>query len=259
MMPTVILLHSSASSARQWEALAATLAPRFAVHAVDLHGHGARPAWRGSAAPTLADEAALALPLLEAAGGGHVVGHSYGAAVALKLAAMEPRLVQSVVAYEPVLFRFLIDDPTLHPAAVDILGVAGAVRRSLARGALRDAAERFVDFWSGADAFAAMPTPAQDAIASRMPAVRAHFEALFREPLTLAGLRRLSLPMLFLRGDRTVNAMRCLMDVLREGLPRAAHESFADLAHMGPVTHAARVNRRIAQFLQPRDAEALAA
>jgi pimeloyl-ACP methyl ester carboxylesterase len=45
--PTIVLLHSSASSARQWERLADRLRDRFYVHAVDLHGHGARTAWRG--------------------------------------------------------------------------------------------------------------------------------------------------------------------------------------------------------------------
>ena len=42
--PVVVLLHSSASSARQWDALAQALEPQFQVHAVDLFGHGRRPA-----------------------------------------------------------------------------------------------------------------------------------------------------------------------------------------------------------------------
>ncbi len=41
---TVVLLHSSASSSRQWSALVELLGPRFDVRAVDLHGHGAQPA-----------------------------------------------------------------------------------------------------------------------------------------------------------------------------------------------------------------------
>ena len=53
---------------------------------------------------TLADEAAPAIPALEKAGGAHVVGHSYGGAVALKLATMRPRLVRSIVVYERCCF-----------------------------------------------------------------------------------------------------------------------------------------------------------
>jgi pimeloyl-ACP methyl ester carboxylesterase len=33
--PSVVLLHASASSARQWQGLATALAPRFRVHAID--------------------------------------------------------------------------------------------------------------------------------------------------------------------------------------------------------------------------------
>ena len=250
MAQTVILLHSSASSSRQWQALGETLAPRFDVRAVDLHGHGAQPAFRGHTAMTLADDAALAVPLLAACGGAHVVGHSYGGAVALKLAAMEPRLVHSVTVFEPVLFRWLVDDPDLHAAAADVLGLAGALRRHLARNATHDAAERFIDFWSGEGAFAAMPQPARETIAARMPVVRAHFEALLREPMTPAGVRRLPMPMLFLRGAETVPATRCIANVLRAALPDAEHDVLAGRGHLGPMTPAQKVNRRIAQFLR---------
>ena len=51
------LLRSSAASARQWDALAAALAGRYRVHALDLHGHGAGPGVaRRVAAFTLADD-----------------------------------------------------------------------------------------------------------------------------------------------------------------------------------------------------------
>ena len=62
-------LHASASSARQWSALAAPLAPRFEVHAIDLHGHGCATPVAGRAPDAvLADEAALVEPILHEAG-----------------------------------------------------------------------------------------------------------------------------------------------------------------------------------------------
>ena len=130
--PTVVLLHSSASSARQWERLVEALAPHFRMRAIEFHGHGERTAWGGDAPLTLADEAALAVPLLEEAGGAHVVGHSYGAAVALKLATMHPKLVRSVVAYEPVLFRWLIDDIAHQQLGQGVVTVADSMRDRLA-------------------------------------------------------------------------------------------------------------------------------
>jgi pimeloyl-ACP methyl ester carboxylesterase len=94
--PTVVLLHASGSSSRQWDLLSRTLRATHEVHAVDLHGHGRRPAWPGSRPLSLHDDARLALEVLERAGGGHVVGHSYGGAVALHLAAAHPHRVHSL-------------------------------------------------------------------------------------------------------------------------------------------------------------------
>ncbi|MGH6612075.1 MAG: alpha/beta fold hydrolase, partial [Burkholderiaceae bacterium] len=92
LRPSVILLHSSGSSAKQWQALSEALTPQYCVHAVDFHDHGNQREWSSDATLTLADEAALVTPLLPPEGA-HVIGHSYGGAVALKVAAMHPQQV----------------------------------------------------------------------------------------------------------------------------------------------------------------------
>lgn len=246
---TVVLLHSSAGSARQWEGLVAALQPRFRVHAVEFHGHGRRAAWCEDAPLTLADEAALVAPLLAEAGGAHLVGHSYGAAVALKVATMHPGHVRSLVAYEPVLFRWLIDD-TVHPRpAHDVVAMAAAIRNRLAMNQKHSAAQRFIDFWSGGGSWESMPGRKQDLIATHMRAVLQHFDALFAEPLQRAQLARLGMPMLFMTGARTVAVTRRLARLLRLALRHTCHEVLPGMGHMGPITHAAEVNRRIVEFL----------
>jgi pimeloyl-ACP methyl ester carboxylesterase len=104
---SVVLLHSSAASARQWDALAERLRPAFEVHAIDLHGHGRQAPWRCDRALSVHDEVAIVLPAMERAGGAHQIGHSYGGAVALHLEAARPSLVRSLAVYEPVLFHLL--------------------------------------------------------------------------------------------------------------------------------------------------------
>jgi pimeloyl-ACP methyl ester carboxylesterase len=249
---TVVLLHSSAGSARQWERLVEALRPRLHVRAVEFHGHGDRPAWRGDSPLTLADEAALVVPLLADAGGAHVVGHSYGAAVALKLASLHPRLVRSLIAYEPVMFRFLVDDDASRGPAQEIVAVGDAIRDRLARGEEHPAAQRFIDFWSGAGSWDSLRIGTQHSIATHMHAVLQHFDALFGEPLQRVQLARLRVPMLFMSGTHTVAVMRRLAQLLRLALPHAHHEVLQGIGHMGPITHAAEVNRRILEFLHTR-------
>lgn len=252
--PAVLLLHSSASSSRQWDALAAALEPAAAVLAPDLHGHGLQVAWPAERALTLADEAALALPLLEAAGGAHVVGHSYGAAVALHLALQRPDLVRSLVLYEPVLFNLLVAHEPHGDALHQVLWLVERMRVATHRGALEDAARAFVDYWSGEGRWQALPERSRPAVAARMPTVVRHFEACFGEPApTRQALAALPMPVLCLVGQRSTPAARRIGTLLHDLWPKAGHETMPGLGHMGPVTHAALVNARIEHFLGAND------
>lgn len=246
---TVLLLHASAGSARQWQALAEALPSRWRVLTLDFHGHGEREAWRGAAPMALADDAALAAALLAGAGGGHVVGHSYGGAVALKLAAQSPSLVHSVVAYEPVLVRLLLDDPDARELVRDAVAVAEGMRERLARDQDEAAARLFVDYWSGSGAWDLMPLGRRAAVVLRMPSVLRQYDALVREPAPLPQLVRLRLPTLLLSGERTVRTTRRIAALLRAGLPQAQHEVLPGLDHMSPVTRPEAFNRRVMRFL----------
>jgi pimeloyl-ACP methyl ester carboxylesterase len=189
------------------------------------------------------------VPLLEEAGGAHVIGHSYGAAVALKLTTMYPKLVRSLVAYEPVLFRWLFDDIGHQQLGQGVVTVADSMRDRLANGQEHSAAQRFIDFWSGGGAWDSLPTGKQASIAARMPAVRHHFDALFHEPLQRAQVALLKMPMMFVSGARTVAVTRRIAELLRLTLSHARHEVLQAMGHMGPITHATEFNRRVVEFL----------
>ncbi|MFO1271213.1 MAG: alpha/beta hydrolase [Rubrivivax sp.] len=245
---TVVLLHSSAASSRQWDLLAEALQPRFDVHAIDLHGHGRQPLRGGTRPLSLHDDAALALAVLQRAGGGHLVGHSYGGAVALHLAAAHPECVESLALYEPVPFRLLADHRPEDEATREILAVGGEVQRLVGAGDADAAAAHFVDYWSGAGTWDRLGPSRRLAVSVRMPVVAMQFGTLFDEPLPPAALLRLRMPLLCLHGTRSTRAAIVLAALLRELLPEARHEALTGLGHMGPLTDAARVNERLLRF-----------
>ena len=94
--PEVLALHGLTGHGRRWRHLAEQHLPGVAVAAPDLIGHG-RSTW--SAPWTLdANAAALAALLTEPV---VVVAHSFGCAVALRLAADSPDLVAALVLLDP--------------------------------------------------------------------------------------------------------------------------------------------------------------
>jgi len=259
--PTVVLLHASGGSSRQWTALAERLQPDFRVCAVDLHGHGAQPAWSGAPPFTLAHDAQLVEPILRDAGRVHLVGHSYGGAVALQLAVACPDTVASLVAFEPMAYHWLMDDTAPHAsdapeqpvaarAALTLAGAAHAAGEALLRDAPHDAGRAFIDFWAGAGSWQQMAEGQRDAIARRMRAVHQQFGAVFRAGFSRGQVARVPAPMLLMSGERSVPVGRHIAAQLRAALPLAEHVTLPGMGHMGPVTHADEVNRRIAGFLR---------
>jgi pimeloyl-ACP methyl ester carboxylesterase len=248
--PTVILLHSSGSSGRQWDTLVSALQTRFRLQTVDFHGHGATPAWNGARPLAIDDDAALVAPLLAAASGGaHLVGHSYGGAVALKLARLYPQAVSSIAVYDPVSFRLLFDYNPRQQAAREVMTVAARIHTNLLVGRVDRAAAHFIDYWSGDGTWAAMPLSRRQSVVSRMPSIVPHFSALFSDALRRSELARLPMPVLCLTGARTRASTRRIGELLRLAMPAATHQMLAGMGHMGPVTHAGAVAARLAGWL----------
>jgi len=248
--PTVVLLHSSGSSGWQWDTLVGALQSRFRLQTVDFHGHGSTPAWSGARPLALEDDAALVAPLLaRAPGGAHLVGHSYGGAVALRLARRYPQYINSVAVYEPVLFRLLFDYNAQQPAAREVMLAAARIGTNLLVGRADRSAAHFIDYWSGAGTWDAMPLSRRQTVIARMPSIVPHFTALFSDMLRRSELAGLSMPVLCLTGARTKASTRRIGELLRVAMPQAMHEMLPGLGHMGPLTHAGRVAARLAGWL----------
>ena len=107
---TVIALHSSGASGRQWLPLAAALADTHRVITPDLHGHGDGPPMPGAGVSIVAaDSEHIAHLVLASPPGVHLVGHSYGAAIAMRVARRCGTHLGSLALVEPVAFRLLFD------------------------------------------------------------------------------------------------------------------------------------------------------
>lgn len=242
----VICIHASASSSAQWRPLIDRLAGRFRVLAFDLYGAGRSPGWPDDRPLTLADEVALLEPILAATGRRvHVIGHSYGGAVALKLALAHPRWLASLTVFEPVLFSLLMAQDPDDPAAREIDAVRADTSAAADRGHLDAAGARFVDYWMHAGAWAGMPDARRRTVAAAMAQIAGQWHAVFEEPAPLEAFAALDVPTLCLVGANSPASSRAVSRLLAKTLPRASEVELDGVGHMGPVTHPDRVNALI--------------
>lgn len=249
--PAVICLHSNASHGGQWRALMARLAPRHRVLAPDSYGSGSSPDWPSDRTITLADEVALLDPVFQQAGDTFsLVGHSYGAAVALIAALQQPQRVRALVLYEPTLFSLIEADGPAPNEADGIRGAVAAAAAALDSGDKPLAARCFIDYWMGDGSWDATATERQPAISNATVNVRRWAHALMTEPTPLSAFASLDVPVLLMTGARSTASAHGVARRLMSALPRAEHVVFERLGHMGPITHPEPVNEAIAVFLQ---------
>jgi pimeloyl-ACP methyl ester carboxylesterase len=251
--PGVVCLHANASTSVQWRALMETLAGRFHVLAADSYGSGRSPAWTTDRPLSLRDEVDLLEPVFARAGDPHVlVGHSYGAAVALVAAVSQPGRVRALAVYEPVLFG-LVDAESPPPNDADgIRGAVAGAAAALDAGNPAGAAECFIDFWMGRGAWARMPESRQTPIAASIGNIRGWAAALINEPTPLAAFSNLQVPILFMTGSESPAPSRAVARLLVSVLPQVQVVEVKGAGHMAPITHPEMVNDAIVRFLEDR-------
>jgi lipase len=122
--PQILAVHGLTGHGQRWQTLATRYLSEFAIVAPDLIGHG-RSSW---AAPWSIDANVGALASLldvDADGPIVLVGHSFGGAVALNLAAARPDLVAALVLLDPAVgldggwMRDIADDMFASPDYTD--------------------------------------------------------------------------------------------------------------------------------------------
>ena len=247
----VVLVHCSASGARQWRRLMDDLKADFHVRAVNLFGYGKTPPWSIEAPQTLEDQARLvetALP--RNADSVCLVGHSFGGSVAMKLAARLSGRVASLVLLETNPF-YLLKQSGRAEAFAEAMELRDCVKKFGAVGDWVAAAEQFADYWGGAGSWQDMPEERRRAFAEALKPNYFEWDAVMDETTPAEEWARL-LPLgtLVVSDPNTVLPIREITAILRLACPMWTYKEIAGGGHMAPITRPDVINPLVGSFLR---------
>ena len=246
--PLAVCLHTSASSGRQWQELAATLDGRIRTITPDLVGYGNGDRYRRGGRFHLDQEVQNVLRQIKAETGKdngplHLVGHSYGAAVALQIALTYPERVASLTLYEPAQFLLLFADGLNSPEGREILALRKFMHENMKSPIGRwSVAKKYIDYWSGEGSWNKMSFLRRRALAGLMPKVAAEFEAILSANVSAADFADLNMPVRLILGSETHATARKVTEVLNDVLPNVELVTVDGAEHMAPATQAANIN-----------------
>jgi pimeloyl-ACP methyl ester carboxylesterase len=207
---------------------------------LDMPGHGHSAIWDGKTDyQSLVAEAARQC----CESPGHVIGHSFGATAALRLAVESPELVTRLTLIEPVFFA-------AAKGTAEFTAHMKAFRPFIAAMLMGDeprAAEIFNAQWSDSD-WTAMSDRQKDYLTERIHLVVAGGAAIEEDAdgiTSEARLGALNIPVTLIRGAQTQPVIKAVHDTLVARIPQSTDHVVANAGHMIALTHVAQIAKII--------------
>lgn len=247
-----LAIHCSLAHSGTWAGVAEALCDQLTTLAYDLPCHGRSGDWDETAGDLHDLSTDMARGLIDVAVTGPVdlIGHSFGATVALRLAIENPEMVRSLTMIEPVYWAAAQqDDPEKFAKTMER---DAEYVEALARGDRIGAARAFNREWGDGTPWADFPETARQYMADRI-----HFVAGSRPFLgeDSAGLleagkfARAAMPALLIEGGASKEAAAAINTSIERRLPNVSRVVIDGAGHMAPITHPAPVADAISELL----------
>ncbi len=232
----MLAIHCTQANGGAWREVAKNLGPQVTVLAPDMPGHGRSGDWDGLEDPH--DLTCRALAPLAQEGQIDLVGHSFGATIALRIAIENPGQVRSLCLIEPVCFAAA---KAREPEVVETyLAQSVPYIEAIKNGDLELGARLFNRIWGSGMRWESYPPAARQYMCDRIRLVPAQSPSLFDDlPRLLAPerLARVTMPTLLIEGSDSPPVISAINAALADMLPHARRETIKGAAHMCPLTH----------------------
>lgn len=234
-----LAVHCTLGHSGAWRGMAAALRDDLSLLAFDLPSHGKSGIWDRTGD---VHDVCTAMARSVMQGPMDLIGHSFGATVALRIAVETPELVRSLTLVEPVFFAIAwADNPTLK---ADHMAASAALSTAFAAGDAHEAARLFNREWGDGTPWAALPERMRDHMAKLVHFVPASAGMLQEDSAGLLAAGRLSkakMPAVLIEGDQSPPISADIAIALQKRLPDAQRVVVKGAGHMLPLTHPKQV------------------
>lgn len=248
----IVALHCSMGSGRQWSGLVETCGDEFNATTFDLAGYGDNPPCTHPSPSFLEAEARhLHRDLDRLMGPIHLVGHSFGGAIAFKLATTPryARRIRSLTLIEPVLPGALLEQEADGPLYDLFARESARICTPLWAGDRQLGLQRFLTFWNGPGCYEALSDAKKANLLARINKLTADFSAIFGATGIAKAARQLTVPTLLFSGGKSPAPTQRIATRLTDCIPAARHIHLPEAGHMLAITHAAEINPQIMQHI----------
>ncbi|MFT7594119.1 MAG: lipase [Paracoccaceae bacterium] len=236
----VLALHCTIAHSGAWRGLAERMGDEVTLITPDMLSHGRSLDWDKQG--DFQDRSVAAVSHLlddPPEGTVDVIGHSFGATIALRLALAYPDRVRSLTMIEPVFFAVALQDDPQSVADHDV-GAASYVA-AMRAGDDALAARLFNKMWSeDGTRWSDLPETTRGAMTRSIGVVAATYPAVYEDHAGMLApgvLDRATMPALLLRGSQTHPVVDAVNEGLAQRLPDAQSVVIEGAGHMLPITH----------------------
>ena len=243
-----LALHCTMAFGKAWGGVSSLLDGQLTLVAPDMPSHGKSPDWdESSDFPDTVYEASMTA--LDA-GPMDVIGHSFGAVTALRMAVEHPARIRSLTLFEPVFFAVAVADAP--ETVLDDDENLAKMGKAIASGDYTGAARSFNQMWATGSTWDDLPERSRKTMAQTVHVVPGQRAFLYEDTRGLmepGRMEAVTAPTLVMRGALSLPAINAVNAGLARRLGNATEVVIDGAGHMAPISHPEPVARAIAALL----------
>jgi pimeloyl-ACP methyl ester carboxylesterase len=246
----VILIHGSVSDYREWSTLVSALSKHYHVIAYSRRYHSPNPAASADADASLDLQVDDLFKMMKAAGitSAHLVGHSYGGAVALGFTLQHPEMVQSLVLAEPAVNGVLSRTPENDTLLKESQDIRTRMKEVFATGNPEQIVKTYATHVAPGDLEKAT-SEERKMLMENVTAFELDFNSR-RTPFTCDDAKKITVPALVLAGDQSPLGLQRIAESTARCIKGAKFAKIPNATHWMQLDQPLLFNKEVIAFLR---------